>query len=204
MAAPNKDEFSDLPISRQRRYQLRKRRDGKCIRCGVAAVDANFCDEHRHRFNVMVREHKRRRRGYVRRNFNSESYRYESAVKQPERAQQMAFFTWLRISEPQFPSLKRFFAIPSEGLLDGTIAAELMNPGIRRGVLDTFLPVPRRGFHGLWIEFKAGDETLTPEQSDWKLFLEEEGYEVHIVRDWIEAARITLVYLGFSAAIPGE
>lgn len=29
-----KDEFTDLKVSRQRKWQLRKERDGKCRRCG--------------------------------------------------------------------------------------------------------------------------------------------------------------------------
>jgi len=29
-----KDEFSDLPVSRQRKLQLRWKRDGRCVSCG--------------------------------------------------------------------------------------------------------------------------------------------------------------------------
>ena len=32
-----KDEFSDLPVSRQRKYQLRMGRDGRCVICGESA-----------------------------------------------------------------------------------------------------------------------------------------------------------------------
>lgn len=38
MVAPVRDEFSNLDISRQRRWQLRKQRDGRCIICGGKPV----------------------------------------------------------------------------------------------------------------------------------------------------------------------
>lgn len=41
------DEFSSLPISRQRRYQLRHERDGICKLCDEpAAKDSAFCATH--------------------------------------------------------------------------------------------------------------------------------------------------------------
>lgn len=41
------DEFSALPVSRQRKCQLRHQRDGKCIVCGKARVTAIHCEHHR-------------------------------------------------------------------------------------------------------------------------------------------------------------
>lgn len=40
------DEYSSLPISTQRRYQLRHKRDGLCIRCQARAVNRDFCAIH--------------------------------------------------------------------------------------------------------------------------------------------------------------
>lgn len=40
------DEFSHLNISRQHRYQLRRKRDGKCIICGKVATTQSHCDFH--------------------------------------------------------------------------------------------------------------------------------------------------------------
>ncbi len=34
------DEFTDLPISSQRRHQLRQRRDGRCIGCNRKSAKA--------------------------------------------------------------------------------------------------------------------------------------------------------------------
>lgn len=41
-----KDSFSELPISRQRKYQMRKRASGMCVTCGQPAVTKNFCLDH--------------------------------------------------------------------------------------------------------------------------------------------------------------
>ena len=41
------DEFTCLPISAQRRYQLRASRDGKCRICGQPVVPGKeYCPEH--------------------------------------------------------------------------------------------------------------------------------------------------------------
>jgi len=73
------DEFSErTEMSKQRRYQLRRLRDGKCIFCGGPAVITGKCEAHRQKFNVKDREKMRRRIGAKRRNTNSESYSFES------------------------------------------------------------------------------------------------------------------------------
>ena len=69
------DELTSLPISRQRRYQLRKHRDRKCIRCGQPAVNQGyFCETHRQVHNVLTRELQRRRLDFNHRVYDSESY----------------------------------------------------------------------------------------------------------------------------------
>jgi len=57
-----KDEFSDLPISRQRKYQLRKLKNGKCQICGkqLSRFSATRCDKH-HEYS---RVHTRLKMGY--------------------------------------------------------------------------------------------------------------------------------------------
>lgn len=41
------DEFSAIPCSRQQRWQMRKKRDGKCVVCGKKSVTAYHCERHR-------------------------------------------------------------------------------------------------------------------------------------------------------------
>lgn len=43
-----KDEFTDLNVSRQRKGQLRNKRDGKCVKCGNPnLVTKEYCEKHR-------------------------------------------------------------------------------------------------------------------------------------------------------------
>ena len=39
------DEFTALPVSRQRKWQLRKRKEGRCVICGVL-TSKGMCEFH--------------------------------------------------------------------------------------------------------------------------------------------------------------
>jgi hypothetical protein len=64
------DEFKNLPISRQRKYQLRRQRDKRCTQCGAPVAEGSRCLKHL----ILSRERKRARHGLRRRYFNSMSY----------------------------------------------------------------------------------------------------------------------------------
>ena len=68
------DEFTDLPVSRQRKSQLRRQRDGLCIICGQPQSSSHDCLKH----FLAARERQRNRQGSVRRNFGSKSYQLEA------------------------------------------------------------------------------------------------------------------------------
>lgn len=70
------DEFTELPISRQRKYQLRMQRDRRCTECGQAAIQGSRCLKHL----VKARERQRKKRGLKRRYLNTLSYRLEAAA----------------------------------------------------------------------------------------------------------------------------
>jgi hypothetical protein len=69
-----KDEFTHLKVSRQRKYQLRKRRDQRCIHCGKPAVRSGRCLKHL----VEAREWQRRKHNLKRRYRNTLAYRLEA------------------------------------------------------------------------------------------------------------------------------
>lgn len=71
-----KDEFTDLPISRQRKYQLRMQRDGRCTECGGPAAEGSRCVKHL----VKARERQRKKRGLRRRYYNTLSYKLQAAA----------------------------------------------------------------------------------------------------------------------------
>lgn len=71
-----KDEFADLQISRQYRYQLRMKRDKRCIICGEPAVTEWKCLKHM----VKARERQRKKLGLRRRLRNALSYRLQRSA----------------------------------------------------------------------------------------------------------------------------
>lgn len=71
------DEFTHLPISRQRKYQLRMQRDQRCTECGEPAVQASRCLKHL----IRARERQRENHGLKRRYYGTLSYKLESAAK---------------------------------------------------------------------------------------------------------------------------
>jgi len=76
------DEFTDLPISRQRKYQLRMKREGRCTECGEPAVQGSRCLKHL----VKARERQRLKRGLKRRYRGTLSYRLQSAERKSRQA----------------------------------------------------------------------------------------------------------------------
>jgi len=70
------DEFTGMPISRQRKYQLRMKRDKRCTECGEAIVKGSRCLQHL----VKARERQREKHGLRRRYRNTLSYKLERAA----------------------------------------------------------------------------------------------------------------------------
>lgn len=71
-----KDAFSELPISKQRKYQLRHQKKGLCIKCNGKAAIKGLCLRHA----VYARERQRKQVGCVKRN-HSLTYRMEEKAR---------------------------------------------------------------------------------------------------------------------------
>jgi hypothetical protein len=70
------DEFTSLPISRQRKYQLRMQRDQRCTECGEPASKGSRCLKHL----VKARERQRKKRGLKRRYYGTLSYKLQAVA----------------------------------------------------------------------------------------------------------------------------
>jgi hypothetical protein len=77
MRRPIKDEFTNLAVSRQRKYQLRKQRDRRCTECGAPAQSASRCLKHL----IAARERQRARNKPRKRYLGTLSYRLEAGKK---------------------------------------------------------------------------------------------------------------------------
>ena len=78
MGAEIKDEYTVMPISRQRKYYLRQRRRGRCTKCGKPLKEGSLCLEHL----IQMREYRREKFGLKRRYTNS--FSYKAAAKAEE------------------------------------------------------------------------------------------------------------------------
>jgi hypothetical protein len=67
--------------------------------------------------------------------------------------------------------------------------------GLRAGVPDLFLAVPRGPYHGLWIEMKAARGTLQESQKLFHPLLIAQGYHVTVSKGWEDATRQITAYL---------
>ena len=67
------------------------------------------------------------------------------------------------------------YATPNAGKRSYAAASYLRAEGLKRGVPDICLPVPRNGYGALYIELKARNGKPTPEQLEWLAGLTRSG-----------------------------
>lgn len=100
---------------------------------------------------------------------------------------QAAFFDYTKIRANQDEIWAAWFAVPNGGFRHPTTATRLRKEGVKPGVPDTFWPIMRGRFGGLWIEFKRPKMKPSENQAAWIARLREYGYRVEIC-DSIESA----------------
>ena len=115
--------------------------------------------------------------------------------QQSESEEQIALFDWAGYLVKQHPELALLYHIPNGGHRHRTTAIRLKAEGVKSGVPDVCLPVARGGFHGLYIEMKAGKNKPTDNQRRWLEDLTEQGYYAAVCHGWEAASEILLKYL---------
>lgn len=116
--------------------------------------------------------------------------------RQLEHQQQVALFRWAALQTKTRPELALLFAIPNGGHRHKATAGKLKAEGVKPGVPDVCLPVPRGEYSGLWIEMKAGRNSPTAEQLWWHIQLANHGYRVGVRWTWEAAKDLIEEYLG--------
>lgn len=81
------------------------------------------------------------------------------------------------------PLYEMIFAIPNGGKRGKSVAGKLKVEGVKAGVLDLFISVARHGFHGYYLEIKAGDNKPTQKQLEWIRRFREQGYLCNVFWD---------------------
>lgn len=93
-----------------------------------------------------------------------------------EEEEQKVVISWCRLQETRWPELRLIHHVPNGGKRSKSEAAVFRAMGVLSGVSDLFLPVPRAGFHGMYIELKALDGKVSKEQKGFLAAVIEQGY----------------------------
>lgn len=110
-------------------------------------------------------------------------------MKDLEGQEQEELFKWLRVQHPE--AYKLTFHPPNGGKRHPSVANKLKRQGVKAGVPDIFVMMPKGDYHGLMIEFKASPPAKTEvsdKQKEWLSRLENQGYLATVCRG-IEAAQ---------------
>lgn len=124
---------------------------------------------------------------------------YVRRAESSEHKEQSALIDWWDAASAGY-GVPRFalYAIPNGAHLAGGYAAasKLKAEGMRPGMLDLALAVPRDQFHGLYIEMKYGKNKPSEDQIKVGGYLKSAGY--HVCTCWTADSAIQAVkeYLG--------
>lgn len=135
-------------------------------------------------------------------------------ARHTESKSQQAFIRWWDLAYRSLgvPDKRLLFAIPNGGARNCVTGAILKAEGVRRGVPDLFLAVPRVGkcdewiaddlpkvtlkqFHGLFLEFKTWMGRVTEDQQQIQAVLRDQNYVTAVVRGFDQAQRAITAYL---------
>ncbi|MDR0620314.1 MAG: VRR-NUC domain-containing protein [Deltaproteobacteria bacterium] len=123
--------------------------------------------------------------------------------------EQQRLAVWLETIQKLVPKPKiLYYAVPNGGWRNKVVAVKLKAQGVRPGVPDMVIPVPRGGYHGLYIELKrAKGGQVSAYQKDWIENLREHGYRAEVCAGADAAMAVVVDYLGldrtFTQLTPG-
>nr|DAU58489.1 MAG TPA: Nuclease [Caudoviricetes sp.] len=113
-----------------------------------------------------------------------------------EGVEQASLFNWAAMRRGKYPELELMFHVPNEGKRSSVTGGRMVKEGMKAGVPDIFLPVPRGENHGLFIEMKRRKfGKLSKEQADWMEKLSGKGYACAVCFGWQAAAETIEAYL---------
>lgn len=119
-----------------------------------------------------------------------------------EHDEQKALITWADLQAAKHPELYLLYAIPNGGARSRATAGKLKAEGVRSGVPDLCLPVPRGDFHGLYIEMKRSKGGFTSAtQKWWHAALLGLSHSVRVCKSFEEGREALLEYLALPAKI---
>ena len=113
-----------------------------------------------------------------------------------EADEQKALFEWRDWAKGKLPELALMFHPANGGKRRAFEAMNLKREGVTPGVPDIVLPVPRRGYGGLYIELKRKKGGQVSEaQREYLAMLNRYGNKAVVCKGWEQARDVILDYL---------
>lgn len=114
-----------------------------------------------------------------------------------EAKEQEFLFRWAEdMAALKWSELRLMYHVPNGGSRNKIEAANLKRQGVKAGVPDVCLPVPRGGYHGLYIEMKRRrGSVLSQDQREYIEALRQQGYRVEVCKGFHPAADLIEEYL---------
>ena len=84
--------------------------------------------------------------------------------RKTENSEQEAVFEWAQLMSNRYPELRLMYHIPNEGKRSAQNGAQLQRIGLKKGVPDICLPVPKGKFAALYIELKRDMKSKTTKE----------------------------------------
>ena len=108
---------------------------------------------------------------------------------QPEAIEQAKVIAWARANERNHPYLWMLHSSLNGVKMTKAQAGRAIAQGMLSGVPDLFLPVPKNGYHGLFIEMKYGSNKVTENQEKFLQNAANVGYAVSVCYSANEAIK---------------
>ena len=105
--------------------------------------------------------------------------------------------SWCQWQGLVWPELNMVFAIPNGGFRPGRGGAYMKEEGVKAGVPDLFLPVARRGWHGLFIEMKKPKGRVSIPQMAMMALLKKQDFLCYTIRSLNDFCDVLTWYLGY-------
>lgn len=113
-----------------------------------------------------------------------------------EAQEQTMLFRWAEMAKGKHPELALLYHIANGGSRNVIEARHLKEQGVKPGVPDICLPVPRGPYHALYIEMKRKKGgRVSDEQRGWLKALDRMGNMTAVCYGMDEARQIILSYL---------
>lgn len=107
---------------------------------------------------------------------------------------QTEFFKQVPLFFPTLPD-RLLFAVPNGGSRHKIEAANMKRQGVKRGVADVILQIPKKGYASLCLEFKTSTGKQSAEQKEYQRQVEMAGSKYVVVRSVEQAIKTMQGYL---------